>query len=378
MPYSEVLNLGPLTPPCSQCVFNLWKPGISCEVPCSQVQTASMCILYDVCKVQKKAQRFHTKQSVERKYRSREIHAVMAFNLTGIDPALYFSVSTAVNVGLFSFIAVPALILCVLCVLALFLAKDIIWHMRVLLINIFAADICVWIGISVLFLGLPVRVSNPNYDGDFSCNVFMSCAIISTIQKFSSITLYAIMVYIFIKRGVKHLKWYPIILYFVVSWIFAFLVGILPYFDLFGLFKNNGFCYIDPEALFFKLCAGLTVAICVIMLCIIILFGILTFIYIKKNTLEENEEIKKAVAKNLIFAAIFSLVYNVTPAFFPLIRDALVGKSVIIIIIINYIIRVFLNLPTIFTPIAAMIILKPIRLALKQVVKCAFCKKNEE
>lgn len=104
--------------------------------------------------------------------------AAMVFNLTGITPELYFYVNTAVLLGMFIFIVLPILILCVLCIVALFLVKEIDWKMRALLINIFAAEICTWLALMVFFLGFPSRASDM-LAVDFSCHVAVSLLIMT-------------------------------------------------------------------------------------------------------------------------------------------------------------------------------------------------------
>lgn len=111
-------------------------------------------------------------------------------------------------------------------------------------------------------------------------------------------------------------------------------------------------------------------------LCVIIVFSVLTFCYIKKNTLEGNTEIKKAVARNLYYftlASIFTIIYNVAPAASPPIKAALREYGIIPIIVTNYSFQVLLSLPSVVSPIAPIIILKPLQLAMKQgVMKCAW------
>lgn len=109
---------------------------------------------------------------------------------------------------------------------------------------------------------------------------------------------------------------------------------------------------------------------------IISIFGLLLFIYIKKNTLEENVAVKKAVAKILLYLfinSILTFIGNVAPATFPVIRDALIDESVISLIVINYLLRVIFNVPNIATPIVPIALLKPLRVALKQKMSCTCC-----
>ena len=139
----------------------------------------------------------------------------MALNLTGIDENAYFWAISSVFVARFVLITVPALVLCVLCVAALLIAKEINWQMRVILINIFAADVCYWLATAVQCLGFPVR-ARLKPDEMLSCAVFFSL-IIASLTKFTAVALYATMVYFFIKYGVSKLKWIAIIVYIACS-----------------------------------------------------------------------------------------------------------------------------------------------------------------
>lgn len=53
----------------------------------------------------------------------------MALNLSGLDPDLDFTVNSSVQVSVFVVTVLPMLILCLLCVVALFLASSINWQM---------------------------------------------------------------------------------------------------------------------------------------------------------------------------------------------------------------------------------------------------------
>ena len=301
----------------------------------------------------------------------------MAVNLTGFDEHLYFSLNTAAGVGLFLIFVLPALILCVLCVLALFFARGINWPIKTLLINIFASEICVWVGISVLFLGFPGRMRT---DEAISCSVSFSAVITGSLLRFSGIALYAIMVYIFLKYGSEKLKWFVIIPYLVASWLVSFAISLVPFIGD-SRFEDNGFCDVNQDSIWFKVSVSLVYGGVVILFVIIIIFSLLTFFFAKKNSLQDNTEIKKAVAKNLLYlniVAILSFFYNLVPVSFPFIRAAF-KDHLVVSVVLNYCLRVFYFLPSLIIPIAAIAILKPVRLTLKQgMVKCFRCQKDQE
>ena len=303
----------------------------------------------------------------------------MSFNLTGVDPDLYYSINSSIQVGLFFLIILPNLILILLCVVALLFTRSINWPIRIVLIDIYTGEICYWLGLTVIFLGFPVRARIGNEE-TFSCSVFSGLFIVSSILKFSATALYAIIVYIFIKYGIQKVKLYAIILYISISWIASISISIIPYFDEFGLTNNNGICGMDSNGTPTTSIGAIVVAL--IFICIIIVFCLLTYCYVKKNTLQDNVEVKKAVIKNLIYLAvsvIVSLITDVAPTFIPYINDTLRDKRFIYMILVHYILDAIIIMTYLSTPIAAIIILKPIRDALKGGIKKLFscCKENQ-
>ena len=100
------------------------------------------------------------------------------------------------------------------------------------------------------------------------------------------------------------------------------------------------------------------------------MFSLLTYCYVKKNTLQDNVEVKKAIIKNLIYLAvsvIASLITDVAPTFIPYIMVS--DSRFIYMILLHYIFDTIIIVTNLSTPIAAIIILKPIRDALKGGIK---------
>lgn len=263
----------------------------------------------------------------------------MAFNLTGMNVDLYFSVNIAINVGIFSLLILPSFILCLLCVVALLFAEEINWPMRVLIINILASEIVFWVAFSFLILGFVPRLYITD-EGSISCRIAYSLAITSSLTKFSAVAFYAINVFIFIRYGLKMVKWSIIVPYVVISWTFSFAVSSLPFLNHLEILVNNGFCDGNPSSPVFGVIVATTLLVIVIMLAITLVFSLLTYCYVKKNVLEDNVEIKRAVSKNLYYfaiASIFTLLYNVAPSASPSIKTALRDEGITAIIVINYV-----------------------------------------
>ena len=246
----------------------------------------------------------------------------MAFNLSRVDISKYYDINTAVSISLFSILVLPPLLLCVLCVLALVFAKEINSKIRLLLINIFAVEICKWISYTLFYLGLPIRLL---YQDSVTCKLFVSFSFIAA-QIFVAVAFYAIHVYIFIKYGEKKLKWTVVIPLLIVSWTVHIAAAIVPSFDEFGSMNNNGFCTSNPDSILYKCFISAIAGLELLFLSIQLICSILTIVYIRRNTLEGNTNVKKAVAKVLAYfaiASILSFINNILPAIYPLVYNAI-------------------------------------------------------
>ena len=256
--------------------------------------------------------------------------------------------------------------------LALAFAEEINKKIRVLLINIFAAEICNWLSYSVFYLGWSVHLV---YQEDITCKFFISCFAVAAAQKFTAGGVYAVNIYIFIKYGEKKLKWFVVVPFIVISWISALSMGIIPYFYEFGTVNINGFCTRNPESVLFRGILPILIVMSLFFLSIQLICSILTIVYIKRNVLEGNKAVKKAVAKVLAYlavASILSFINSIIPAAIPGIQTLVPPNDIASVVAVNYILRLVVNVPAIATPIVAIILLKPIRVAMKIMSKKVF------
>ena len=299
----------------------------------------------------------------------------MSFNLTDvIDPDQYFKVTVAVNIPFFMVLVLPSLLLCLLCAVALIFAKEINNKIRLFLINIYAGEICKWITYSLFYLAWPARVL---YQTRVLCKLSFSTFSVETTQSFMSVAFYAIFVYAFTKYGEKKLKWSYVIPLIVASWMVTLAIAAIPYFDS-GITTNNGFCTTDPGTVLFKVSSAIIGILVLVFLGIQVVCTIFTACYIKKNTLEGNTDIKKAVAKVLayfIISSFLSFFNNIAPVFIPLIKNAIPDEPKTMIVV-NYLLIMVLNIPSIATPIITIVLLKPVRVAIKAMIKraCMCCR----
>ena len=296
-------------------------------------------------------------------------------NLTGIDIDLYFTVGSAVYGLLLFGIVIPALVLISIVVCAILLAKELCGQMKALLINIFAGEVCIWLLLALFCIEF-ITDTQLDLTMDIFCGTIISLYFVGTLQISSGTSLYAIMVYMYIKYGLAKVKWKAIISYFIVSWVVALAVSTLPYIPTYGWFVNNGYCDVPVESVLHVSISAVIVVLGFVNLVLIITFTALTYCYIKKNTVEDSVEVKKAVAKTLQYlmvSAIISFVYTF-PSALPNTRSTFSGINVIIQLVLLYHMPVAVNcVISAITPIVTIILLKPAREAMQNVCQKLPC-----
>ena len=286
----------------------------------------------------------------------------------------------------------PALVLSVLTTLALLLAGDINKKIRALLINVFIAEIMVYVRLTITFLAFPIRQMfeiGDNVSANL-CRLQSAVSMIEIVSKVGSITLYAVMVYIFIKYNINKVKWYVLAIPIASIWVIAIglslPIGLVRIDPATNVMVFDGFCVetYDPEQEF--VAGGLPVLILLTLavllqgvLCggTIIIIGILVLHFLKKNELSEGS--KRAIAKNLLFVSV----------------DALLSIFVFVVVRVivflaapdpsnldfhsrftqgavqDHINDLTLSLVSLYTPLVTIVLLKPVREAMKAlVIKC--------
>ena len=306
----------------------------------------------------------------------------MVLNITGVDNQLYYDVNIALNVCFFIFLSLLPLLLCVLVILALVLAKTINIKIRALLINVFAADILNWISNAIFFLDWIVRL---NYIETISCKLIYATYLMVSFLKCFSATLYAINIILFIKYGEKKLKWSVIIPSIVLSWVMISIISILvlPLFPPDIVQYLNGICFTIFLYTFYLvvnvLLSVLLSVVSFVFLIVQIIMAIITFVYIKKHTLEGNVQIKKAVAKVLVYiviASILGFIGTIAPAVTFIIELIVTGSDIVPLTARSYIHVFIFGVPGIATPLVAIALLKPLRDAIKTIPRNLFCKRD--
>ena len=123
---------------------------------------------------------------------------IMALNFSDVDLQLYFNAITSGHVFIFTFVVLPPFLICILCILALVFAKELIVKIRVLLINILTTEALNWFVFFIVYLGWPLRfITNE----DISCKIYISLFAIIIVLKFASTSIYGVSVYLFVRHG---------------------------------------------------------------------------------------------------------------------------------------------------------------------------------
>ena len=287
------------------------------------------------------------------------------YNLTGIDLDAYFAVNTTANVLLFLTIVLPAFILCLFSVVALLFTPEIKCKIKFLIINLFASEISNWLMYSIIFLGFPSRYRNQIID-DISCKMFSNLLIIAGPTKILSTALYSVVVYIYLKYGIEYVPWLIAIIGTMIIWMVLSFFGLVSYADEY-LYNNTGFCEGDASSPHFIAIPIITGSA----LCCTVVFAFLTFCYVRKNTFEDADVVKKYIGKHLLYVTISSFVafiINMLPATYAPLRAALVDQPILSIFLIHYFLRGIYALLWLLTPIATVAVLKPVRLTMKDML----------
>ena len=123
---------------------------------------------------------------------------------------------TNVQLVLYFLLTIPTIILSTGAIIALFLANQITWNIRIILINVFIAEILNCISLTTIFVGHSFRMVFDITDLGVAfnyCRVNIAIQITGNGVKIGAITLYSILVYILIKSNINKVKWFALLSY---------------------------------------------------------------------------------------------------------------------------------------------------------------------
>ena len=304
----------------------------------------------------------------------------MAFNITSvidINLDAYITGNSVAIVAWFMFMALPALILCLLCMLALCFAT-VNLKIKIALMNVLVSEVALMVSLSVRQLGFLARSRIPTKK--ISCSSSISGTAFSGVVRFSAIALYSVMVYVILKYGVSRFKYRYMIPYNIVSWVIGFAFSAIPYLPGFivksSVSATIGLCAGNSEFFLFRAVAPAIPATYFVCLCVTVTFSALSYHFFKKNVIQgENASIKKAVAKNLIYYVVVAVVAFVANILIPVnsrIRSSLASQAVLYAVVFDWCSTLLFSLPTLATPVMTIALLEPVRTTLKVIIR-KFC-----
>lgn len=286
----------------------------------------------------------------------------MTLNISGFNPQIFFAANTAVQTTFFTIFTLPTFICCGVCLLALLFTKQINSKMRVLLLNIFGAEVFYLLGVTVLYLGYPIRAREIGVEF-VSCLLVTGTLLVGFNANITATTLFAVMVYLFVKYGVKKLKWYIIVPFIAISWCIFVVLGLLASFNVFDYNPKtvNGFCLLDPtEASILSVISVIAQNIFLVIACsaVIPTFSILSYRYMRNHSVDENIAIKRAVSKLLLYLSIRMIIIVLQYlVYIPFIYFRLTTEgfdNVILYLSLEYLFsRVCIDIPSLLTPVLA-------------------------
>ena len=293
--------------------------------------------------------------------------------MTGMNEHTFYAVNSSIQAGMFLTLVLPTLIICMLCLLALLSTKTINWQMKTLLINIFIAQIGSSLASSMLYLGYPQRALGMAAE-DYFCRFIISAFITNSLAKTTAITIYAVMVYTFVKYGICSIQQYMVVSSIIIAWMISICMGILPYLDVFGVTDDTGFCESLPYSKLYMIPSGVVVLL-ELTACttLTLIFSSITYYHVKKNTLEDSEDLRLAIAYHVFFvlvASIFSSINNVIPVIFPILQSTpMMNRTNKDKLVMDYTMQAIYDLSSLLLPISAILLLKPVQISLQMMFK---------
>lgn len=286
----------------------------------------------------------------------------------------------------FVLLTIPTIVLCIMTMTAIVLSKNIDFKLKAILLNIFAAELFFSVGVALVLLGHRIRLLINDRPADLVvtlCKVTISIIISGGLAKILSVVLYSITIYIFIRKNIRKIKLYIIVIPLVLIWIFStgFSIRIFTLsFVIPRAYVYRGFCSVDLENVNDS-GTGFLIQLAVTwvlqgFICggIILTFSILIFCYIKKGTLESSDQLKKSIAKNLLYLSggAFFTITNATVlptvlrfiSFQPDINN--IESAITQLVVSHFILQILRSISSIYIPLVTITLLKMVRRALKQ------------
>ena len=245
-------------------------------------------------------------------------------------------------------------------VTAVFRAVKINKKIRLLLVNLLAAETCKGMVYTVFHWARPVMI----------CKLSFSFFNVAPTQALLASTMLVMSVYFNLKHGESKLMWSMVTPPVAVSWIVATVVTA----TIFAVdeLKTNGFCTATPDTTQYYGYMTTLVVIALILMSIQLVYSILAILHIKQNPSQEDIEEKKAVAKSLGYFVVVGSILSFTMSMTTQMIRAGSKKTTTAV---DYLLLLEINWFAICMPILTIGIYKPVRDNVTAMLKDLCCLK---
>ena len=146
--------------------------------------------------------------------------------------------------------------------------------------------------------------------------------------------------------------------------------------------NNFGFCSVTVSSKIYKLSSMINTFQATICLFIVVFCFFFVTVFLRNSIVDRNmDSVREGFAKLLLYLSLINLLPfldETLAAVNPSIQAAHLDKSTARLIAIKYILQLIFSVPLVATPIVAIIFLKPLRMALKQIVRMALCASDQD
>lgn len=279
-------------------------------------------------------------------------------------------------------ICFPTLILTLGSIIALLIAKPLTNVMRLVLIHMLLTNGGFAFGTTLWIIGFPIRYLSDLrlLSADSSCRVVGSIFAAGGVGRFFSVALFSIVVFILVKHRnkLKGKKIYYIVGTVFFQWAFSVLWSLPAYLPSYGWrITATYLCGVrisssrGDSALLLTIHVVLSwVFIGSVSFITTLTFATFTHFYIKKNSIRDNDGDLKATANKLSLLLALSLAINLIGVLLiPTFSIIIPFSGALFFLLAFYIPLSLMTLSALPIPLIMILLLKPVRLALKRILK---------
>ena len=225
-----------------------------------------------------------------------------------------------INVAIYSvaitLVLVPASALLAVNIIAILLSKRIHWKMRALMVYIVLPEV-----MSVLIqilIGIYPILYFQDFDLTGMCQVVAYIYSVTIDFRVVSTFLYSLCIYIGLKVGLSKINWKVFIVMLVAPLVCFFIYNQMLLYDESFISTEVGSCTTNGTSPILSARIAITAILdCFILTSLAVIFSVLSFCYVKRNAMK-NDQIQKGMVKSLAFFILSSVIQLSSPVIIPL------------------------------------------------------------